>query len=320
MDYPTAIKEVMSDNTSGAQRITEKVVTLIVGTFAEKKFTSREIRQTLTHVARDIISAQPAMASLFNLFSVIFERIERVRGKDSVARAACQAAQDFAREMVTHTARISLHFGKLLRDDDVVLTHSASQAVREGLVRCWHNGRRFSVICTESRPVLEGMSLACELAQMRIPTCLLTEAQAFAVLKGETEFRGKLSIVIVGADSVSAREVTNKAGTLGLAVAAKEWSVPFYVLAGSEKFLPVSYPIRKAIRQKPVEEILSSPPEGLTIMNRYFDITPLSYITAVVTEKGLLPRQRVAALLRKRAAHPLLKKLVQKGFETLSES
>ena len=164
------------------------------------------------------------------------------------------------------------------------------------------------------------MSLACELARTRIPTCLITEAQAFALLKGEIEFRGKLSFVLVGADAVSAREVVNKAGTLGLAVAAKQWSVPFYVSAGSEKFLPAFYPLRRAIRQKPAEEILSSPPAGLNIINRYFDITPLSYVTAVVTEQGPLSRRRVAAMLRKRTPHPLLRKLVQEGFATLSGS
>jgi translation initiation factor 2B subunit (eIF-2B alpha/beta/delta family) len=320
MDYPTAIKDFMADNTSGAQRMTEKAVALLVARLARKKFTATEARQILTQIACDIIFAQPAMASLFNLFNVIFECIERVRAKDSVAQAACQAAQDFARAMVTHTASISLRLGELLHDDAVVLTHSASQAVREGLLFCWRQGRRFSVICTESRPVFEGMSLACELARIRIPTCLITEAQAFALLKGETEFRGKLSFVLVGADSVSPREVVNKTGTLGLAMAAKQWSVPFYVLAGSEKFLPAFYPLHRAIRQKPAEEILSSPPAGLTVINHYFDMTPLSYVTAVVTEQGLLSRHRLAARLRKRAPHPLLKKLVQQGFETFSGS
>jgi translation initiation factor 2B subunit (eIF-2B alpha/beta/delta family) len=320
MNYPTAVKKFAADNTSGAQRMTEKAVALLVARLARQKFTVTEARQILAQIARDLIFAQPSMASLFNLFNAVFERIERVRSQDSVARAARRAAQDFARAMVAHTSDISLRLGELLHDDDVVLTHSASQAVRDALSFCRRQGRRFSVICTESRPILEGVSLACELARIRIPTCLITEAQAFALLKGETEFRRKLSFVLVGADSVSAREVVNKTGTLGLAVAAKQWSVPFYVLAGSEKFLPAFYPLRRAIRQKPAREILSAPPAGLTVINHYFDITPLSYITAVVTEKGVLSRRGVAAMLRKLAPHPLLRKLVQQGFETLSES
>jgi len=320
MDYRTAVKKFAADNTSGAQRMTEKAAALLVARLAQKKFTATAARQLLAQIARDLIFAQPAMASLFNLFNAVFERIERVHGQDSAARAAHQAAQDFARAMVAHTSDISLRLGELLHDDDVVLTHSASQAVRSALSSCRRQGRRFAVICTESRPIREGVSLACELARIKIPTCLITEAQAFALLKGETEFRRRLSFVLVGADSVSSREVVNKTGTLGLAVAAKQWSVPFYVLAGSEKFLPAFYPLRRAIRQKPAQEILSGPPTGVTVINRYFDITPLSYITALVTEEGVLSRRRVAAMLRKRAPHPLLRKLVQEGFKTLSKS
>jgi len=193
----------------------------------------------------------------------------------------------------------------------VVLTHSASQAVREGLNFCWTRGRRFSVICTESRPVFEGASLARAFAAKGIPTCLVTDAQAFALLKGETEFRGKVSVVLVGADSVSRQGVTNKAGTLGLALAARSWSIPLYVLAGSEKFLPAAYPVQRAIQPKPAEEVLSSPPEGLTVMNRYFDVTPLPYITAVMTEVGLLRERKLTARLGKLTLHPLLASLVQ---------
>ena len=319
MDYRAAVEKFAADNTSGAQRMTEKAAALLVARLAQKKFTATEARQVLAQIARDLIFAQPSMASLFNLFDAVFERIERVRSQNSAA-AVRQAAQDFSRAMVAHTSEISLRLGALLHDDDVVLTHSASQVVREALSSCRREGRRFAVICTESRPILEGVSLACDLARIKIPTCLITEAQAFALLKGETEFRRRLSFVLVGADSVTSREVVNKTGTLGLAVAAKQWSVPFYVLAGSEKFLPAFYPLRRAIRQKPVQEILSEPPAGVTVINRYFDITPLSYITAVVTERGVLSRRQVAAMLRKRAPHPLLRKLVQEGFETLSKS
>lgn len=95
-------------------------------------------------------------------------------------------------------------------------------------------------------------------------------------------------MVLVGADSVAPAGLTNKAGTAALAMVARQCTVPLYALAGSEKFLPAAYPVRRVIGEKPAGEILARRPRGLRIINRYFDITPLPEFRAVVTEKGFL--------------------------------
>ena len=74
MDYRTAVEKFAADNTSGAQRMTEKAAALLVARLAQKNFTATEARQVLAQIARDLIFAQPAMASLFNLFNAVFER------------------------------------------------------------------------------------------------------------------------------------------------------------------------------------------------------------------------------------------------------
>jgi translation initiation factor 2B subunit (eIF-2B alpha/beta/delta family) len=262
-------------------------------------------------MARMMIPAQPAMASVVNLFNHIFNRLDRARDQSPVALSASAAAQEFAAGMANHTDKISAHISALVRNGNVVLTHSASQTVREGLNACWKEGKQFSVICTESRPMREGAALARDFAAKGIPTCLVTDAQAFALLRGEAEFRGKVGMILVGADSVSPAGVTNKTGTLAFGLAARSWSIPFYVLGGSEKFLPPAYPARRAIQQKPAYEILSSPPPGLSIINRYFDITPLAYITAMITERGLISPRKLASALAKLTLHPLLQKLLR---------
>jgi translation initiation factor 2B subunit (eIF-2B alpha/beta/delta family) len=311
MAHDAQTEEIRRDNVSGAQQLTEKIARLIVDRFEPGRLSARESKRLLIEMARTFIRAQPAMAPVINLFNHLFNRLEPTQARLAAGRSLSEAAQDFARAMTRHTNEISARLFTLVRDKNVALTHSASQAVREGLNFCWTRGRRFSVICTESRPVLEGASLARAFATKGIPTCLVTDAQAFALLKGETRFHGKISLVLVGADSVSRQGITNKAGTLGLALAARSWSIPFYVLAGSEKFLPAAYPVERAIQLKPPGEILSSPPQGLTVMNRYFDVTPLPYITALVTEEGRLSQRQSTARLGKLALHPRLAKIVQ---------
>jgi translation initiation factor 2B subunit (eIF-2B alpha/beta/delta family) len=311
MTYQVRIKAIARDNISGAQRITENVIALVLDMFGSRKLTSSETEQRLTDTAREIISGQPAIAPLFNLFDALFQSLDQIADSEPAGPAVCRAARHFARAMAQHTGQIAVHLGRLVRKDDVVLTHSASAAVGEGLRYCWTKGRRFSVICTESRPACEGASMARELARRKIPTWLVADSQAFALLHGETEFTGKPTLVVVGADSVSPYGVTNKTGTLGLAVAARAWSVPFYVLAGRAKLLPASYPVQSAIQQKPAGEILRSPPKGLTIVNRYFDITPLPYLTAVVTEGGPRTHRQLTAQLRELKPHRALKRIVQ---------
>jgi translation initiation factor 2B subunit (eIF-2B alpha/beta/delta family) len=304
-------RRIQKDNVSGAQQLTEKIAQLIAERFSGRKLTAKQTTRMLSDMAHAMVQAQPAMASVINLFNYVFNRLDRIREPSTAGRSVSAAAQSFARGMAAHTDEISARLFALVRDENVVLTHSSSQAVRAGLLFCWHRGRRFSVICTESRPMLEGSNLARAFVAEGIPTCLVSDAQAFALLKGETEFRGRVSLVLVGADSVSRQGVTNKTGTLGLALAARSWSVPFYVLAASEKFLPAAYPVHRAIQSKPAKELVATPSRGLTVMNRYFDVTPLPYVTAALTEDGpLLPRE-LAARLRPLTLHPMLAKIVK---------
>ena len=113
-------------------------------------------------------------------------------------------------------------------------------------------------------------------------TTLTADSLAFSLLR-----QARDPVLAVGADAVTAEGVINKAGTLGLATAARSWSIPFYVLAGSEKFLPAAS--AGALQQeRPAAEILASPPAGLRVVNRYFDLTPLDCTTGIVTERGVL--------------------------------
>ena len=134
----------------------------------------------------------------------------------------------------------------------------------------------------------EGSALALELAKQGIPTTLSTDSLVFSLLR-----QAERPVVVVGADAVTARGVVNKAGTLGLATAARGWEIPLYVLAGSEKFLP-SFPVDAHEQPRPAHEVLAQAPAGLEVINRYFDLTPLDCVTGIVTERGVLTSSEAA--------------------------
>ena len=143
----------------------------------------------------------------------------------------------------------------------------------------------------ETRPFLQGARLtAWELMKDQIPCTLITDNMSATLFAA-----GKIDAVVVGADRIAANgDVANKVGTYGVAVLCRAHKVPFYVAA------PLST-IDLALRSGsaiPIEERDPSEvthlmgkrvaPVGVDVYNPAFDVTPARYVTAIVTEKGVL--------------------------------
>ncbi|MDD3169831.1 MAG: S-methyl-5-thioribose-1-phosphate isomerase [Eubacteriales bacterium] len=153
-------------------------------------------------------------------------------------------------------------------------------------------GYDFKVFADETRPLLQGARLtAWELKQAGIDTTLICDNMASIVMKN-----GWVDAVVVGCDRMAANgDGANKIGTSGVAILAHEYGIPFYM------FVPTSTIDRTTktgedihIELRNGEEIYklwyakNMAPEGIKTYNPAFDVTPAKYITAVVTEKGIL--------------------------------
>jgi methylthioribose-1-phosphate isomerase len=179
-----------------------------------------------------------------------------------------------------------------------VLTHCNAGALATvdygtalGVVRAAHEaGRGIHVYVDETRPFLQGARLtAWELQQLGVPMTLITDNMA-----GHFMSRGKVDLVVVGADRVAANgDVAHKIGTYSLAVLAKENGIPFYVAAPTST-IDLSL---KSGAEIPIEERSSLEvtemsgsriaPDGVTAAHPAFDVTPNRYVTAIVTERGV---------------------------------
>jgi methylthioribose-1-phosphate isomerase len=160
-------------------------------------------------------------------------------------------------------------------------------------------GKRIEVYATETRPLLQGARLTTwELLKEDIPVTLITDSMA-----GYFMNKGEIDCVIVGADRIAANgDVANKIGTYTLAVLAMENAIPFYVAAPLST-IDLSLPTGEDI---PIEE--RSPDEvthiqgiriaadGVRAANPAFDVTPHSYVTAIITEKGVIREPYVERL------------------------
>jgi len=195
--------------------------------------------------------------------------------------------------------QIGRHALPIVRQYPNVLTHcnAGSLAVSElgtalaPIYLAHESGVPLHVWVDETRPLFQGARLtAFELGRAGVPHTVITDSMAASVMAA-----GKVGMVIVGADRVAANgDVANKIGTLGLAVLAQHFDIPFYVACpGSTVDLSTSEGNQIQIEERAREEITGSDAGQLVpitspVFNPAFDVTPAALITAIVTEQGVL--------------------------------
>ncbi len=307
MDLTEAVREIRDDNLSGSQAMTRRAAALVRDWLAEAPSGGGRLETGLLELGAEIIRAHPDMAPLYNLFQALLRCLDDVPAGDAAPSRIRRAAANFVDGMELHNHAIARGLRDVIGTEPRIFTHSAGSTVRAALVGCREAGVPLTVHCTESRPAGEGSALARELAAHGVPTTLSTDSLAFSLLR-----QAGHAVLVVGADAVTPGGVVNKAGTLGLATAARSWGIPCYVLAGSEKFLPAAGPGTRQ-REKPPDEILTEAPEGLRVINRYFDTTPLDCVTAVITEEGALTPEETARKLADVSIHPGLLARIRQG-------
>ncbi len=251
----------------------------------------------------------------------LFWAIERMKGvaeaeRGSSLTAICEALRAEAiaieQEDLAICKAIGSNGAALIPEGSTVLTHcnagglaTAGYGTALGVIRAAHAaGRVARVFADETRPWLQGARLTTwELMKDNIPVTLISDNMA-----GFFMARGEINCCVVGADRIAANgDTANKIGTYSVAVLAKEHGIPFYVAAPVSTF-DLSCPdgSRIPIEERPTTEVthirgLPIAPEGVSVRNPSFDVTPARYITAIITEKGVARgnfTSRLAALAK----------------------
>lgn len=262
--------------------------------------TRPQLERDLAQAAEVLRATRPTAVNLGWALDRIMAKARAVEGTLEQVRAAVTTeAVRIADEDVEMNHAMARHGAALIQDGDTVLTHcnaGALATVDVGtalgvIIEAHRQGKRIHVFVDETRPRLQGARLtAWELMQAGVPMTLIADNAA-----GHFMRKGKVQCVIVGADRVTANgDVANKVGTYKLAVVAKENGVPFYSAVPSST-IDIKLPNGDAI---PIEErdarevthIDGVPiaPEGVHVSNPAFDVTPNKYVTALITEHGVV--------------------------------
>ncbi len=273
---------IRADNTSGAVDLVCRAAEVVRAASHVPSYTRA--------VCLAAVRAQPTMAPMVNLADMVLKGLD---GGESAAKIC----GGFVKSLAAAGERIAKRAAGLVEEDMTVLTHSYSRTVLDGLTAAARTRKSLNVICTESRPAGEGISLARRLHETGIEVTVVTDASVYRVMN-------RADLVMCGADSVMADGFVNKTGTALLALAARERGRPLYVLCGTQKFLPRGWTATPE-RSRPADEIVSADMAGILVDNRYFETTPLDLVRGVVTEAAILAPAEIRALLPERA-HPEL--------------
>lgn len=195
--------------------------------------------------------------------------------------------------------KIGEYGATLLDEMDSVLTHCNAGSIATSkygtalspIYYLHDRGKKIHVYADETRPLLQGARLtAWELNEAGIEVTLITDSMAAFVMANKG-----IGAVIVGADRIAGNgDVANKIGTYGVAILAKEHGIPFYVAAPFSTFdLSLVDGDGIPIEERSGDEVAviggrRFAPMGVDVFNPAFDITPSNYITAIITEKGII--------------------------------
>lgn len=217
-------------------------------------------------------------------------------------------AQRIAEEDVAINTAMAKNGAALINDGDTILHHCntgplATVDVGTALgciIEAHRQGKSIHVMVDETRPRLQGARLtAWELMQYGVPMTLIADNAAGHYLRA-----GKIQKCFVGSDRVAANgDVANKVGTYKVAVVAHENGVPFYaVMPTSTIDMNLPHGDLIPIEERDSREVthiegVAIAPEGVRVGNPAFDVTPNKYITALVTERGVVKPPFVENLL-----------------------
>jgi methylthioribose-1-phosphate isomerase len=260
-------------------------------------------KEELIHHVDYLAQSRPTAVNLFwaldRMKQLALAMLETPSSIANIQDALLQEAMNIHQEDEHINRRIGEHALTLFQDGDGILTHCNAGGLATAkygtalapFYLAQERGIELKIFADETRPVLQGSRLtAFELQQAGIDVTLICDNMAGVVMA-----KGWIQAVIVGTDRVAANgDVANKIGTYSVAVLAKAHGIPFYVACPLSTIdLQTASGAHIPIEERNEDEITQgfgkrTAPQGVKVYNPAFDITPHEYVTAIITENGII--------------------------------
>jgi methylthioribose-1-phosphate isomerase len=301
------------------EQVAEVIVTMVVrgapaigvsaaygvalGALRTKALTAENFAPEFDRICAHLAGTRPTAVNLFWAIDRMKRRFAELRAAGAtlgeIKEELLAEAHAMYEEDIAACKTMGAFGGALLPQEGGVLTHCNAGALATcgygtalGVIRsAVEKGKRIHVYADETRPFLQGARLtAWELMADGIPTTVICDNMAASLMRA-----GRIQAVVVGADRIAANgDTANKIGTYNVAILAKEHGIPFYVAAPwSTIDLATATGDSIPIEERPQVEVTHHggkqlTPHGVGICNPAFDVTPAKYVTAIITERGVL--------------------------------
>src|SRR6201996_9068215 len=300
-EVATAIKDMI---VRGAMAIgVSAAMGVALGIERSNATTIAELNKEVEVICETLAKTRPTAVNLFWGIAQVRDLYNELAAKKTpipeIKRQVVALANRLYDEDIANLRRLGAFGAELLPEEGTVLTHCNAGALAAcgygsalGVIRAAvEAGKKIDVFADETRPFNQGTRLtAWELLKDNIPTTLICDNMA-AYFMGQ----GRIQAVIVGADRIAANgDTANKIGTDSVSILAREYKIPFYLAA---PFNPINCATASGdlipIEQRAAREVthvggVQVTPHGVSIANPAFDVTPAKYITAIITERGVL--------------------------------
>lgn len=258
-------------------------------------------RTALETAAERLRATRPTNNGIREAVAAILAAAEPVLAAgDEVAPAVEEAARAVGDRYLQRSRMLGEHAVALFDSGDTVLTHCWGESyLTEAVAAAVRAGKDLTMVCTETRPYLQGARLTAEsLAEMGVPTSVVTDGMPADLMR-----RGVVTKVVTAADRVTMDgHVVNKVGTLQIAVSAHAFDVPYAVLihapddqAPTPDAVPMEYRDGDEVLYLGGQRTAS---EKVTGIYPAFDVTPPRYVRAVATDRGRYAPNDLASYYR----------------------
>ncbi len=278
-DLQSVVDDIKSVKVQGAKQIAVHSLKFL------KKFCKRHGFGLKFEVAAKILEdARPTAVVLHNCI----DEIKKNRSINSIDKLLNQ--------MESSTKKIAKNGSKLIKKGSVIMTHCHSGEALSVIKQARKDGKKVSVIATETDPLEQGVKTAKELARARIPVTLITD-------NAVGHFMKDADCVVVGTDAIRIVKplgIVNKTGTINVALAAREFNKPLYVVGST---LKIDKRKKFYIEERPAEEIRKEIStrgklKGVKIRNPAFDLVDFKLIKSIITEKGVYTPAKIRRLYK----------------------
>lgn len=292
----SAAKKIRRLEVQGARNVAITAIKAIEASARQSRAKNRnEFLEELSAAKEILFASRETEPLMRNAVRWIISQVERSsEARTKLAESVSVAAKQFLKDLNSSKERIAEIGAKRIRDNSTIFTHCHSSTVTYLLKRAKQEGKSFSVICSETRPLLQGRTTAKEMLDLGVKTTFIIDSAA-------RFFMNQADLAIVGADAITSEgNIVNKIGTSMIALAAHEARTPFYVVSELLKFDPATvHGDYEKIEERSPAEIWENPPKDLTIRNPAFDVTRRDFIHGIICEDGIISPHSVAEVVRR---------------------